>query len=485
MSTQDIPSPGKAGDVLARGAYLRFRLQQRIGAWTAQLRDPEQQNALHLYGDIAWFGIANGILGTFTGVFAIRLGASDTLVGLLSSLPALINIFWQVPSARIVERGKSVLATTVKSLFLQRLIYLLIALMPFVLLTYRAEAVVALITLSALPGALGGVAFTTLLARSVSATRRASLVSVRNMLLALTSMLSVLAAGRLLDAILFPYNYQIIFGLAFAASMLSLRQVHKVEIETQAQAPGTNPMEEHEKKPLRERIRQTWRGVASEKPFLRFAAASFVYNWGLYFPMALYSLYRVNALGATDTWLGALSTTMSAVQVVMFVVWGRVMRRSGSRRLLLLSAFGLAGFPLFTGMATSVEPLLFVAIWGAFFSSAYRIANFDTLLSVSPADRLPTYTAIYNTLANLAAFVGPLLGIMVAGWIGLRYALVLAGGLRLIGALVMSRLDFGPPGPPGTGPGFIERLCAYLAHQRLWHSSRKLAESNPPSDPAQ
>ena len=439
-------------NALAQGTYLRYRLQQRIAAWRAILHDPDQQNPLHLYGDIAWFGIANGILGTFTGVFAIRLGASDTLVGLLSSLPALINILWQVPSARIVERVGSVRDTTVKSLLFQRIIYLLIALMPFVLLRYRAEAVVGLITLSALPGALGGVAFTTLMARSVSVTKRASLVSVRNMLLSLTSMLSVLMAGPLLDAILFPYNYQIIIGVAFVASMFSLRQVRKIEPMDQQRRPVVAASPGQAKGTLGERLRRTWQGVSTEKPFLRFTVGSFCLNWGMHFPMALYGLYRINTLGASDTWLGVLSTTMSAVQVVMFVIWGRVMKRTGSRRLLLLSAFGLAGFPLFTGLATSVEPLLLVAIWGAFFSSAYSIANFDTLMSVSPSDRLPTYTAVYNTLANVTAFVGPMLGITVAGWIGIRYALILGGALRLVGALVMSRLDFAPAEPQNPEP---------------------------------
>jgi len=57
----------------------------------------EEQNIWNLYLDVAWWGVLSGITSTFVSVFAIRLGASNTLVGLLVSLPALINVFWLIP----------------------------------------------------------------------------------------------------------------------------------------------------------------------------------------------------------------------------------------------------------------------------------------------------------------------------------------------------------------------------------------------------
>jgi len=456
----------------AQASYYRYRFRRRITTWLQYVRSPDERNALHLYGDIASFGIANGILGTFTSVFAIRLGASETLIGLLSSLPALINVVWQVPSARIVERAKQTRTVTVRSLFLQRIAYLLIALMPFFLIRYRAEAIVALITLAALPGALGSVAFTTLFADSVPADKRANVVSIRNMFLSLTSMLSVLLAGKLLDTILFPYNYQLFFAIAFVASMFSLHHVRQVEPLRERRARKQAPRPKS-RVPLKTRLRRTWQAIVAEREFLNYAAGSFAFNWGLYFPMALYSIYRVRDLGASDTWLGLLSTTMSAVQTVMFLVWGRVMKQRGNRWLLLVSAFGLAGFPLFTGLCTRVEPLLLVAILGGFFSAGYSIANFDCFMSACPSERLPTYTAVYNTLANITAFIGPLLGTTVAGWTGVRYALMLGGGLRLLGVLVMSRLPFGSGPPPGSSVGPGPRLGGYLARVKRKRQRRK------------
>ncbi len=442
----------------AQAEYYRQRFRLRLTAWLKRPRSLDERNALHLYGDIAWFGIANGILGTFTSVFAIRLGASETLIGLLSSLPALINIVWQVPAARLVERQAKLRPITVASLLATRLVYLIIAIMPFILVRYRAEAFVALIVLGTLPGALAGVAFTSLFAEATPPDKRARINSVRNMLLSLTGMLSVMVAGRLLDIIAFPYNYQIFFAVAFAASMASLWHVRHiiplkeralVSLAAQGKAVGS----------LGSRLRASWQGIRAERGFANFVLASFVLSWGMNFPMALYGLYRVRDLGASDTFLGLLATVSGAVQTAAYLAWGGVVKKRGPRWVLLANVLGLCTFPLLTGLTTTVEPLLLVGIIGGIFSAGYSLGNFGALLEVTPADRMPTYVAMYNTILNVSAFVAPLLGTTVAGVIGTRYALILAGFLRLIGFIVMSCLEFGHP---YTGPSLIVRAHRWL-----------------------
>lgn len=442
---------------VAGGRINRPRDRLRLPAWPGPDRPLAERNAWHFYADIAWYGVMNGILSAFTSVFAIRLGASDLLVGLLSSLPALVNVAWQIPSARLVERQKRPGPVTVWSLLGFRLIYLLIALMPFVLQRYRAEALVALVIAATLPGALAGVAFTSLFALSVPIERRATVISVRNVLISLAGMLTVLLAGRLLDAIAFPYNYQLFFGIAFAASMFSLYHVAQVQpLQERPLLQRPLPTLRHGPSiPWRQRLAQSWQSVREERNFFNYALGSFACNWGLAFPAALYGLYRVRVLGASDTWIGLLATTESAVQTVMYLVWARQVKQRGSRWVLLTCISGLVAFPLFTGLSTRIEPLLFVAVLGGVFTAGYALANANAILEVSPPARLPIYTAVYGTLANLTAFFGPLLGTVVAGLIGIRYALIACGFLRLTGVLVMSRLPFGamPTESRTTGGG--------------------------------
>jgi MFS family permease len=390
----------------------------------------EERNNWNLYLDIAWFGVLSGITSTFVSVFAIRLGASNTLVGLLVSLPALINIFWLIPSARIIERQRRRLPIIVRASFLQRLGYLLIALMPFVLRTHRPEALVALVALITFPTAIATVAFTSLLADVVPADERAQVISIRSVLVSIVSTVTVLISGKLLDLLLFPFNYQLLFGVGFAASLVSLYHVSRIQV-TDAVVVEQQP---RRKISLATQLRRSVRQLIKQRDFVRFSASAFFFHWGLYLPSALYAIYRVRNLGASDTWIGLLSMVQNAVTIMAYLYWGRVASRKGNRFVLLISSLGIVLFPVLTGLSTRVEPLLLPSIIAGIFGAGFNLSFFNTLLEVCPQERRPSYVAINTALINVAAFLAPLLGTSLTNLLGIRNAFFIAGAVRLLGA---------------------------------------------------
>lgn len=390
----------------------------------------EDQNTWNLYLDVTWWGVLNGIVSTFVSVFAIRLGASNTLVGLLVSLPALINIFWLIPSARIIERQRRRLPIIVRASFLQRLGYLLIALMPFVFRTHRPEALVVLVALITPPAAMASVAFTSLLADVVPADKRAQVISIRNVLVSIVSTVTMLISGKILDLLLFPFNYQLLFGAGFAASLVSLYYVSHIQVADAIVAS----QQVRRKVPLTVLLRRSVKQIMSQRDFVRFSASAFVFHWGLYLPMALYSIYRVKTLGASDTWIGLLSMVQNAVTIAAYFYWGRVASRRGNRLVLLISSLGIGLFPVLTGLSPRIEPLLFASVIGGIFGAGLNLSFFNTLLEVCPPERRPSYVAINTTLINVAAFLAPLLGTSLANLLDIRIALLIGGAVRLLGA---------------------------------------------------
>jgi len=389
----------------------------------------EEQNTWNLYLDVTWWGVLSGITATFTSVFAIRLGASNTLVGLLVSLPALISIFWLMPAARIIERQQRRLPIIVLTGFLQRLGYLLIALMPFVLRTHRPEALVVLVALITFPSALAGVAFTSLLADVVPIDKRAHVISIRNVLVSTVSTITVLISGKLLDLLPFPLSYQLLFGVGFATSLVSLYHVSHIQVADVSMAR----YQAQRKAPFTVNFRHLVRQVMNQRDFVRFSASAFAFHWGLYMPSALYSIYRVKNLGASDTWIGLLSMTDAAVTILTYFYWGRVASRKGNRLVLLLSSLGLVFFPVLTGLSPRIEPLLFVSVIGGIFGAGFNLGFFNTLLEVCPQGRVPSYVAINTTVVNVAAFLAPLLGTSLANLLDIRMAFFIAGAVRLLG----------------------------------------------------
>ncbi len=55
-------------------------------------------NFIHLYLDIAWFGILNGSAIAFMTIFATRQGADGFQLGLLSAAPAILRRASWLPS---------------------------------------------------------------------------------------------------------------------------------------------------------------------------------------------------------------------------------------------------------------------------------------------------------------------------------------------------------------------------------------------------
>ena len=408
----------------------------------------EEQNNWNLYQDVAWFGVLSGITSTFVSVFAIRLGASNTLVGLLVSLPALINIFWLIPSARIIERRRRRLPIIVLAGFLQRLGYLLIALMPFVFRVYRPEALVGLVALITFPTAIASVAFTSLIAEVVPADKRAQVISIRSVLAAIVSTVIVLISGKLLDLLLFPFNYQLLFGAGFAASLVSLYYVSRIKVadaivaEQQPRRKAAlvarlrRSVQQPFDRPLvlrpRDKVLRTL--LMSQRDFVRFSASAFVFQWGLYLPTALYAIYRIKNLGASDTWIGLLSMAMSAVTVVAYFYWGRVISRKGNRFVLAISSLGALLYPVLTGLSPRIEPLLLASVIGGIFGAGFNLSFFNTLLEVCPRERRPSFVAMNTALINVAAFLAPLLGASLANRLDIRVVFFIAGAVRLVGA---------------------------------------------------
>ena len=421
---------------LSLGAGRRVPLRTALARLTDRLpwRQPrptiEEQNLWNLYVDTAWFGVLNGIATTFVSVFVIRLGASNREIGWLAALPALINVFWLIPSARLIERQQRRLPIILWTGLLQRLGYLLIALMPLFIHTRRVEAVIILNALITLPTAIINVAITSLMADLTPIEKRARMVSIRNVLLSSVGMVVVLLGGRFLDLVPFPLNYQLLFGLGTSASMLSLYYLKRIRVPDAVIA-------RHQARPkelLTLRLRRFVKAVTEQRDFMRFAGAIVVFHWGLYLPVPLYSVYKVRDLHASDAWIGLLATVFSATTILSYLWWSKVTEKRGNRWVLIVSSLGLALYPTLTGLSPRLEPLIVVAVIGAVFSASHNLSSFNLMLEVCPPEHRPSYVAIYTSLVNVTAFLAPLLGTFLADLTSVRMALLIAGGVRLIGA---------------------------------------------------
>ncbi len=404
-----------------------------------------REDARNLYLDIAWFGVYSGVATTFTGVLAIRLGASNTAVGLLTSMPALSAMLLSIPVARRMERLGSIRHILLLSGFLMRLPALLIALVPLLQRSDLGNAVVTVTALGSVAATVSTLSFSVMLADTVKPMDRPRVVSIRNLLLSAVTVVAVLVAGQALELVSFPLNYQLVFSTAFIASLVSLRYVARVAAPDRGAAP--QPVAGERAPSLLKALRV----AVGLRDYRRLALASFAFHWGMNLVLPLYSIYRVRVLQISDGWIGVLSMTESACSAIMYYVWGRVAQKRGTRTILLIGAATLWLYPLATAFSTKVWQLLVLAVFGGIVAPAYGLGLFACTLEVVPQKHVATYLAFFGTLMSLAVFLSPFIGTGLATTLGVRRALMVGAGVRLVGAVVYFVLPFGPGSSESSG----------------------------------
>jgi MFS family permease len=132
-----------------------------------------------------------------------------------------------------------------------------------------------------------------------------------------------------------------------------------------------------------------------------------------------------------------LTMAFNLSSLLPYVFWGQQASRRGNRWVLLVSTTGMSLYPILTGLSLRIEPLLLASVWGGLFGPGFNISMFNALLENTPADHRPSYVGIHTTLVNIAAFLAPLLGSVLAETWGIRTILVSSGGVRLLGVLAM------------------------------------------------
>jgi sugar phosphate permease len=97
-------------------------------------------------------------------------------------------------------------------------------------------------------------------------------------------------------------------------------------------------------------------------------------------------------------------------------------------------------FPLLTGLSRSLTGLLVVVVVHGLLVPAMTLGRYNTLLKVCPAEHRPSYIAGYAIVANVAAFVAPLLGVRLLEEVGINTVFFIAAAIRVTTGLLFLRL---------------------------------------------
>jgi MFS family permease len=399
----------------------------------------ERRNIRNLSRYTVWQGVIAAVIATFIPVFAVRAGASTFEVGLMTSLPALVAVALSIPVAPWVVRQPNLVRLVCVTVAGVWACSVAMTLLPSLLAgdagAYVPEGIIALSAVSAVFASVSNPAWVAVVADAISRERRPAVNGRRWALMSVVGAATTLGAGWYLEAIPFPHNYQ---SLVIGAVVLGALGILYLDQLRPLSASGSGAVRAAES--AWQSLLRLPRAFRGQSTFVRYLASTFVCRLGIALPAALYPIFWVNELDASDGFIGLRAMASQLTLVLGYTLWGRIAGKKGYQRVLIACGIGVGFYPALTGFVPSPIWLIPVAVVWGFFAGGIDVSFFEGLIDVIPADERVTYSAINMTFANLSILVGPLLGIALVEVIGLRATFLVAGALCLAGAALYTVL---------------------------------------------
>ncbi|MCI0552563.1 MAG: MFS transporter, partial [Anaerolineae bacterium] len=272
-----------------------------------------RSNFLHLYLDIAWFGVLSGSAVNFLNIYAARIGATGFQIGLIGAMAAIVSLFLAIPAGHWLQTQHTSKAIFWTSVF-YRVGFLFFIFLPWLFDGQgQVWAIIVITFLMAIPLTPLGVGFNALFAEAVPSEYRAHVAGIRNIMLSIAFMITSLISGYILESSTFPVGYQIVFAIgAFGAGMSSLHLyfVRPLHIHTNISIRDegtlrTTPEPASVKAALSpQRISATLRLDIWKTNFRRILLCMFGFHLTQYIAIPIFPLYYVNELHLNDDHIG-------------------------------------------------------------------------------------------------------------------------------------------------------------------------------------
>ncbi|WP_292366230.1 MULTISPECIES: MFS transporter [unclassified Methanoculleus] len=361
-------------------------------------------------------GLATQAMVTLTGgiflvAFALQLGASNTVIGLLAAIPPLAELL-QIPAIYVVDRVRKRRLVVVAASFAARLCWIPIILIPFFLSPGQGIiALIASIALYASFSAISHCGWNSWMRDLIPQDRLGDFFSRRLTLSTGIALVISLAAGFFIDSweIAFPdlaaYGYSVLFLLGLIAGLVGITFLARTPEPRMAVDDGEDGLLAVIRKPFAD---------INFKNLIVFLGS---WNFAVNLASPFFTVYMLQRIGLDISVVVALSVGSQVMNIVFYRSWGRVSDRYSNKSVLAVSGplFMLA---LFAWMFVTLPnvyimtyPLLvLIHILMGISLAGVSLASGNISLKMAPQGQATSYLAASTFANSVAAGVAPVLG---------------------------------------------------------------------------
>lgn len=352
--------------------------------------------------------------GMFLIGYALKLGATNAQIGLMSTIPMLL-VGVQLWTAALVERGISRRLLTVIGALGNVLGWVFVILIPYLAKdappTVKVTALIAIITVLTVFAYVSGNARGSWVGDLIPSSFRGTFFGRLTMYGGIIGTIFALIEGRFLDALegagigVFSllFGFGVLVGLANAVLFMPQADV---PLERKATERGA----------FRGYVRDTFANKAL------IVVMIYALLWSLQsIAGPFYNTYMIrgaeeDGLGMPFLGIGIVNAAVTFTMLFFSPFWGRMVDRYGCKPILVLCTFGLAPFPLMWLAIPPGQAFMVYALVGpmnllaGFLIAGISVALSTLIYKVTPSAGRSVQFAIYSIIVTLAAAPMPFLG---------------------------------------------------------------------------
>jgi MFS family permease len=394
---------------------------------------------------LAFEGLLAAIVVTlanaYTAMFASRMSATATQIGLITSLPQIFALFILIPGTLLASRMRDQRRPVEMTLLLAGFFYGLAGFSPYAG-SLRTWFLIGMISLANVPLVVYNTSWQNYFSNIVPPANRNDYYTRRTSMTSFAGILVVQAVGLLLGSIqsapLRILIYQICYWLAFLVSLLQFRIFHRLP---------NNFQEFTSKGKSHRELSGAVKEILASKKYIIFLVIAVLFHFGFYMSWPLFFLLQVNYLHANEVWLSLIAVPGSILTWLTVRPWGKYIERHGSSKALIFGCVGVAVYPFLTA-ATAYLPagfglpgLAITSLLVSITTSAFQLALLQCLLEVVPEKYKNLNLSIYANFLILTNAVAPMIGVLIYNVCGanlraMTLTLFLSGLIRFAGALL-------------------------------------------------
>ncbi len=364
-----------------------------------------------VFGIILWLVTFQG--GLFLTGYLLHLGANNTQIGFISTIPVLASIIAPFAS-NLIERAVSRKNITLKLIMPIRLLWVIPVLIPFLIvyngLSHPVVLFVALFIVISVISVPASIAWTNWMSDIIPEKERGFYFGRRSIVAGLIAMIAGILMGRLLDKV--PdknIGFTSIFAIGAAAGFISYYLLTRLP-----DAKNTSSSTDSFSFDL---IWRKTQKVFSEKNFMNLVWFNVSWAFALSFMGIYLNIFMLKELKMSYTLITAFGMISTASNLTLTPFWGKMADKYGNKPIMLICG-NIVGITPFLWLITTptnyfiVIPVLYVLAGVAW--SGFNIGAFNIVLKLAPKEDRAYFLSVNMLLPSVTAFVGPVLaGVLI------------------------------------------------------------------------